>query len=121
LGGKAGFPLYPSCSGCIFVGGTGASSVSLRPPTKISAAASPGCRSNPCRTVHRMAMGFSSGIILSCFNELLQKKIIRMKITKRINHSAIVVCKKLFGLWLNEKQSLLIENHGWFIAFDDSV
>jgi len=46
---EPGFPFYPPCTGCIFVSGTGSSCVSLRPPTKISAAASPGCHSNPCR------------------------------------------------------------------------
>ncbi|OQX78476.1 MAG: hypothetical protein B6D64_06605 [Bacteroidetes bacterium 4484_276] len=50
-GGQAGFPFYPPCTGCIFVGGAGSSSVSLRPPTKISAVASPGGHSNPCRFV----------------------------------------------------------------------
>jgi len=48
---EPGFPFYPPCTGCIFVGGAGSSFLSLRPPTKISAAASPGCHSNPCRFV----------------------------------------------------------------------
>ncbi|MDD3526733.1 MAG: 4-(cytidine 5'-diphospho)-2-C-methyl-D-erythritol kinase, partial [Bacteroidales bacterium] len=46
LGGRAGFPLYPACSGCVFVGGT--CSCGIRPPTKTSAAAAQGCRFNPC-------------------------------------------------------------------------
>jgi len=34
LGGQAGFPLYPACSGCVFVGCAGASVVSRHQPTK---------------------------------------------------------------------------------------
>jgi len=48
--GEIKFAIY-TCSGCIFVGRGGASAVSPPRPTKISAAASPGCRYNPCRSV----------------------------------------------------------------------
>jgi len=34
MGGKAGFPLYPPHTGCVFVGGACASFVSSHPPTR---------------------------------------------------------------------------------------
>jgi hypothetical protein len=50
LGRRTGYPLYPLCAGCVSVGGAGASSVSLHPPTVTSAATAGGCRSYPWRS-----------------------------------------------------------------------
>jgi hypothetical protein len=69
LGGRAGFPLYPACTGCVFVGGAWASFVSRCPPTKTSAAAAPGCRYNPCLEKNWIHIQTSSTLQIFFSNE----------------------------------------------------